>query len=397
MPDGFGRHMLAEWALDPSVTYLNHGTVGAPPRRVLDAQQKLRDEIEKQPSRFLLRELVTIGVAKTPPERPLLRVAADQVAEFLGVGGNDLVFVDNATSGVNAVLRSFDFREGDELLIPNHAYGAVRNAAEYAVRVHGARIQTVEFPEPVRSLDSIIEAIDAAITPKTRLIVVDHITADSALVMPVAEIASQCRKRGVAVLVDGAHAPGAIPLNIADLGVDWYAGNLHKWAWSPRSSGILWTNPSRQSSLHHNVISWGLDQGLAAEFDWPGTRDPTPHLCAPVAIAYMRELGLEKVQRYNHELAWHGGREMARAWNAKLDVPEEMIGTMISVAVPESLGSTQDDALAFRETLLFEHNIEVHMYSWKGRMYVRISAQIYNDMNDVEKLINVTVAELKKS
>jgi isopenicillin-N epimerase len=392
MPDGFGRHMLAEWALDPSVTYLNHGTVGAPPKRVLDAQQKLRDEIERQPSRFLLRDLVAIGVARTPPERPLLRIAADKVAEFLGVSGKDLVFVDNATTGVNAVLRSFDFREGDELLIPNHAYGAVKNAAEYAVRVLGARVQTVEFPEPVRSPKNIVEAIDAAITPKTRVVVVDHITADSALVLPVVEIASRCRKRGVAVLVDGAHAPGAIPLNISELGVDWYAGNLHKWAWSPRSSGILWSNPSRQSSLHHNVISWGLDQGITAEFDWPGTRDPTPHLCAPAAIAYMRELGLEKVQRYNHELAWNGGHEMARAWNAKIDAPEEMIGTMISVALPEKLGSTQEDALAFREMLLFDHNIEVHMYSWKGRIYVRISAQIYNDINDVEKLIRAVAA-----
>src|SRR5262245_24741109 len=382
-PVRFGREMLAEWPLDPSITYLNHGTVGSPPRRVLAAQQNLRDEIEKQPSRFLLRDLMAAGVGKQPAERPLMRVAAEEIAGFLGVKGKDLVFVDNATSGVNAVLRSFDFREDDELVIPNHAYGAVRNAAEYAVRVHGSRIQTVDFPEPVRSQESIVEAIDAAITPKTRIVVVDRITGASAWVMRVAEIASRCRRRGVAVLVDGAHAPGAIPLNIAELGVDWYAGNLHKWAWSPRSSGIVWTNPSRQASLHHNVISWGLDQGITAEFDWPGPRDPTPHLCAPVAIAYMRELGLEKVQRYNHELAWKGGHEMARAWRAKLDVPEQMIGTMISVAVPEKLGSTPDDALVFREMLLFEHNIEVHMYSWKGRMYVRISAQIYNDLNDV--------------
>src|SRR5262245_10148071 len=227
MPDGFGRHMLAEWALDPSVTYLNHGTVGAPPRRVLDAQQKLRDEIEKQPSRFLLRELATECVGTAPPEQPLLRVAADAVAEFLGVGGKDLVFVDNATSAVNAVLRSFEFREGDEVVIPDHAYGAVRNAAEYAVRVHGAHVRTVEFPEPVRLPESIIEAIDAVITSKTRIVVIDHVTADSALLLPVAEIALRCRKRGVAVLVDGAHAPGAIPVDISALGVDWYAGNLH--------------------------------------------------------------------------------------------------------------------------------------------------------------------------
>jgi len=392
MNDRFGRHMLTEWMLDPSVTYLNHGTVGAPPRRVLDAQQKLREEIEKQPSRFLLRDLAGIGVAKTPPEHPHLRVAADNVAEFVGVNGKDLVFVDNATSGVNAVLRSFDFREGDEIVVPNHAYGAVRHAAEYAVRIRGARLRTVEFPEPVRSPRSVIAAIDEAITPKTRIVLVDHVTADSALLLPVAEIAARCRKRGVAVLVDGAHAPGAIPLDIAALGVDWYAGNLHKWAWAPRSSGILWTNPSHQASLHHTVISWGLDQGIAAEFDWPGTRDPTPHLCAPVGIAYMRKLGLEKVHRYNHELAWQGGREMAKRWNSKLDAPEEMIGTMISVAVPEKLGASHEDSLALRETLLFEHNIEVHMYAWKERVFARISAQIYNDMDDVERLIRA-VAE----
>ena len=202
MADGFGRHMLAEWTLDPSVMYLNHGTVGAPPRRVLDAQQKLREEIEKQPSRFLLRELAVEGVGKAPPERPRLRVAANEVAEFLGVRGDDLVFIDNATSGVNAVLRSFDFREGDEVVVPNHAYGAVRKAAEYAVRTHGARVHTAEFPEPVRSPKDVIKAIDEAITSKTRMVLIDHITADSALLLPIAEIASRCKKRGVAVLVD---------------------------------------------------------------------------------------------------------------------------------------------------------------------------------------------------
>src|SRR5207244_2259061 len=150
--------------------------------------------IERQPSRFLLRELVSAGVARVPPERPRLRIAADDVAEFLGVSGKDLAFVDNATSGVNAVLRSFDFREGDEVVIPNHAYGAVRNAAEYAVRIHGARLHTVEFPEPVRLAGSVVEFIDAAITPKTRMVLIDHITADSALLLPIVEIAARCRK-----------------------------------------------------------------------------------------------------------------------------------------------------------------------------------------------------------
>jgi len=394
VPVRFGREMLSEWPLDPSITYLNHGTVGSPPRRVLTVQQALRDEIEKQPSRFLLRELMAAGVGKQPAERPLLRIAAEEIAGFLGVRGKDLVFVDNATSGVNAVLRSLDFREGDELLIPNHAYGAIRNAAEYAVRIRGARLSTVEFPEPVQSPKDVVGSIEAAINPRTRVLLVDHITADSALVMPVAEIAAICRKRGVAVLVDGAHGPGAIPVDISALGVDWYSGNLHKWAWSPRSSGVLWANPDQQTSLHHTVISWGLDQGIIPEFDWPGTRDPTPHLCAPAGIAYMRELGIEAVQRYNHELAWNAGREMAGRFKSKVHASEEMIGTMISVALPETLGSSPEDAATLREALLFEDRIEVHMYSWKERVYLRISAQIYNEMADVERLIRAVEARM---
>ena len=386
-PVQFGRAMLAQWALDPAITYLNHGTVGAPPRRVLDAQQKLRTEIEKQPSRFLLRELTATGVGKSPPEQPRLRVAADKIAHFLGVDGKDLVFVDNATSGANAVLRSFDFREGDEVLILDHAYGAIRNAAEYAVRARGASLRTVELPDPVRSQESVIEAIEAGINSKTRLALIDHITADSALVLPISEIAARCNRHGVAVLVDGAHVPGAIRLDISLLGVDWYTGNLHKWAWSPRSSGVLWTNPARQASLHHTVISWGLDQGITQEFDWPGTRDPTPHLCAPEGIAYMLELGVDSVQRYNHELAWNAGQELGAHWNSSIVAPKEMIGTMVSLPLPGRLGSTHEDAAALRHALLFEHDIEVHLFAFNHRLYLRVSAQIYNDMNDIERLI----------
>src|SRR5207237_5242267 len=155
--------------------------------------------------------------------------------------------------------------------------------------------------------------------------------------------------------------PGALPVDIPSLGVDWYAGNLHKWAWSPRSSGVLWTAPERQASLHHTVISWGLDQGMIEEFDWPGTRDPTPHLAASAGIAFMRELGVKKVQDYNHDLACNAGREMAAHWKSRVVCPEEMIGPMIAVPLPESLGSTRDDAISLRDALLFQYTIEVHV------------------------------------
>ncbi len=382
----FGHPMLREWAFEPGLTYLNHGTVGATPRRVLAAQQALRDEIERQPSRFLLRELTSVRVGRPTGEVPRMRRAADAVARFLGARGDDLVFVDNITTGANAVLRSFPLEEGDEILITNLGYGGVTAAARFAAREKGAVVRTAEIPFPLASPEAAISAVEAAITPRTRLAVVDHITAESALVLPLAEIARRCHARGVAVLGDGAHAPGAVPVDIPSLGVDWYAANLHKWGWVPRSSGILWAAPERQPGLHPMVISWGLDQGFSAEFDLPGTRDPSPHLAAPAAFAFMAQLGVEAVQRYNHELAWSGARLLAERWGSPFETPEAMIGTMATVAVPESLGGSRDHAAALRDALLFQEGIEVQAHAWNGRLYTRISAQIYNQLSDYEKL-----------
>ena len=241
----FGHRMLEQWALDPEVTYLNHGTVGATPRRVLAAQQALRDEMERQPSRFMLRELVGhIGVVPQAPTR--MRGAAATVAGFLGAAADDVVFVDNATAGANAVLRSLELNAGDEILVTDHGYGAVTHASHYAARRAGATVRAVELPFPVAEPMQIANTIDAAIGPATRLLIVDHVTSGSALVLPVADMAARCRARGVAVLVDGAHAPGALDLDIGALGADWYTANLHKWAWAPRSCGILWASPERQ-------------------------------------------------------------------------------------------------------------------------------------------------------
>ncbi len=379
--------MQEYWALDPSVIYLNHGTVGAPPRCVLEAQQKLRDEIERQPSHFLLRELAGIRLGAGGGSPPRLRAAADKVAHFLGAEGKDLVFVDNATTGINAVLRSFGFREGDEILVFDHAYGAIRNAIESAAKIRGASVKVVEFPEAL-SKETLIESVQRSIGPRTRLAVFDHITADSALVLPLREIAEACRRHGIAVLADGAHAPGAVAVNIPELGVDWYTGNLHKWAWSPRSSGLLWTASERQAELHNPVVSWGVNQGMTQEFDWPGTRDPTPHLAAPAGIEFMEKLGVEGVQRYNHDLACTAGREMALHWKTQLLGPESMIGTMVTVPLPERYGSTRDEAIRLRDALLFHRGIEVHLSAWKNRVRVRVSAQIYNEMSDIEKLID---------
>ena len=382
----FGRAVRAEWPLDPTITYLNHGTVGVTPRRVLAAQQQIRDEIERQPSRFLLRELTSISVGPPGGEPPRMRQAAAAVAAHVGADPDDLVFVDNATTGANAVLRSFPLGPGDEILVTDLGYGGVTQAALFAARQQGAVVRTAVMPSPIHSPEQVLEAFAGAIGPRTRLAIADHITSQSALILPLREIAAECRTRGVAILADGAHAPGAIPLDIPSLGVDYYVANLHKWMWVPRSSGILWAAPERKTGLHPAVISWGLDQGYTAEFDLPGTRDPSPHLAAPAAIRVMEEFGGAAVREYNHALALDGARLLAERWRTEFVTPDSMIGTMATVALPESAGGTPADATRLRHRLLLEDRIEVQVHAYRNRLHARISGQIYNDLEDIRRL-----------
>jgi isopenicillin-N epimerase len=383
----FGRQFLTEFPLDPTITYLNHGTVGVTPRRVLAVQQALRDEMERQPSRFLLRELTAPSTSVGLPraETPRLRIAAEAVATFFGARGDDLVFVDNTTTGANAVLRSFPFSAGDEVLVTDLAYGGVVNAARYAAREKGATVRTVTVPFPFRA-DAIADAIVEAAGPRTVLAIIDHIAAESAIVMPLADIAARLAGRGVAVLADGAHAPGAIPVDIPSLGVDWYVGNLHKWMWTPRSSGILWAAPARQAQVQPTVISWGLDTDFATSFDLPGTRDPSPHLAAPAAIDLFEEWGTSAIQAYNHGLALEAARHVSARWDTAFDTPDALIGTMATVTLPASLGSTREDAQRLRDALLFEDGLEIPVHAYRGQLRARISAQVYNDMEDIERL-----------
>lgn len=388
----FGPALRDEWLLDPAVTYLNHGTVGATPRRVLAHQRAIADEIERQPARFMLRELAdTKGTATTPPR---LRVAAAALAKFVGVDSADLVFVDNITTGANAVLRSFPFRPGDEIAVTNLGYGGVTNAASYMARTVGGTLRTIELPQPGAQPHEFVDAIASGLGANTRLLIIDHISPQAAVIQPVAEIAAVCHERGVLVLVDGAHAPGNIPVDIAALGADWYVANLHKWAWAPRSSGILWSAKQHQSYLHPTVISWGLDHGIAAEFDLLGTRDPTAHLSAPFAVELLNEFGgndgIAAIYRYNHDLAWWSGQYLADRWGTAFSTPEEMIGAMVNIRLPESLGTTADDAERLRAALE-DAGIEIPVYAGASQLNLRVSAQIYCDRADIEQLADAVV------
>jgi isopenicillin-N epimerase len=392
----FGAGMRAEFPLDPRVTYLNHGTVGVTPNRVLAAQRAIRDEIERRPSQFLLRDIFRFaGVPRSEPTR--LRQAAAEVATFLGARGDDLAFVDNATTGANAVLRSLPLAPGDEIVVTSHTYGAVGRAAAFIARERQAVVRTVQVPYPEYSPAKLMAVLTEALTERTRLALLDHISSESAVLFPTADLVAACKKRGVPVLVDGAHAPGAVPVDIPSLGADWYTANLHKWAHAPRSCGILWAHPSRQADLHPPVISWGCGQGFLAEFDWVGTRDVSPWLAAPAGIAFLHELGFDAQRRANHDLAWSAATMLAERWKTTLPVKESDVGTMVTLPVPASLGSDGEAALRVRDALLFEDQIEVQVHAAHGRVWVRISAQVYNTPDEYTRLGDAVARRAKLS
>jgi isopenicillin-N epimerase len=380
-----GREMLGEWMLDPDVTYLNHGTVGAVPCVVLAAQQAIRDRIERRPSQMLLRHVSHLADPAAPGQTDM-RVAASGVATRLGGRGDDLAFVDNATAGLNIVLRAIAFQPGDQILLTDHAYPTTALLADVVARQTSAAVRRVTVPYPRFDPAELIERFRQAITPETRVAIVEHVTSESALILPLAEIAACCREHGVLVLADGAHAPGMLALDLDTLGVDWYAGNLHKWAYAPRSCGILWARRDRQSTLHPPLVSWGFGQGFPAEFDWVGTRDCSPWLAAPAAFDFMERLGVEDVRRYNHALAWKAAVHLTDLWGTPLERSESSVGSMATIPLPESLGATGEEAARLRTALLVEDAIEAQVNARHDRLWLRVSAQIYNDWSDIERL-----------
>ncbi len=381
----FGRALLPLWPLDPAATYLNHGTVGVTPLKVMDVQRRWRDRIERHPSRFMLRDLWTF--TGTTPGQTLMRKAAADIAAFVGADPADLVFVDNTTAGVNAVVRSMPLAAGDEIVITDHAYGGIVTAIGYAAQRAGATVKTVTMPYPAFTDAECLTRIADAITPRTRLVIVDHISAESALIFPVADIVRHCHDKGVPVLVDGAHVPGQIGLDIASLGADIYIANLHKWAMAPRSSAFLVASAECQAWLHPPVISWGYGTGYTQEFDWVGTRDPSPWLAAPAGVTFLLDLGFADSRQYCHGLAWRAAQRLTEAWGTPLEMGESHVGSMVTVMTPERCGTTKPEAQALRDRLLFEHNIEVQVHARAGRVWVRLCAQAYNDDEDVERLV----------
>jgi len=370
--EGFSRE---EWLLDPEVAFLNHGSFGATPRAVLAEQERWRALMERHPTHFMSEELP-----------PALRAAAARLAVFVGARAEDLVFVENATAGCNAVLRSLSFAPDDEILVTDHGYPAVRKAAEYVASRTGARVVEASVPFPIEDAAQVVTAVAARLGPRTRLAIFDHITSPTAIIFPMRELIKLCRTAGVPVLIDGAHAPGMLPLDVPSLGADWYTGNCHKWLMAPRGSAFLWVAPERQADTHPLVISHGFGQGFTAEFDWVGTRDPSAWLSVPAAIDFHERLGGARLRERNAELAREQATLLASAWNAERGAPDALTGSMAAVRLPLNGAATPERALELRRALFDAHRIEAPVTAFAGALWVRISAHAYNRPEDYARL-----------
>ncbi len=369
-----GAAIRGEFLLDPGFLTVNHGSFGATPRLVLAAQDEWRRRMEQQPTRFMQR---------LPA---MLRHAAARLAGFVGAEARDIAFVDNATTGCNAVLRSLTFAPGDEILMLDHGYGAVRNAARHVAAQAGARLVEAATPFPHPEADAIVAAFAACLTPRTRLAVVDHVTSPSALVLPLEQMIAACRKAGVPVLVDGAHGPGQLDLDLAALGADWYAGNCHKWLMAPKGCGFLWARRDRQEGLHPVTISHGYGQGFTSEFDWTGTRDPSSYLAVETALDLHEAWGGARLRRRNAELARDGARRLAERLGTECGADERLHGAMWLVRVPLPGPATPEGAQGLRRTLIDQFQTDVPINALAGAFWARISAGPYNELADYELL-----------
>jgi isopenicillin-N epimerase len=377
------------WMLDPEVTYLNHGSFGACPKAVLKTQSLLRTRMEREPILFLDRQL----------EERLDKVRRE-LSRFVGADPDEIVFVPNATTGVNTVLRSLTFAAGDEMLVSDHEYNACRNALNFHAESKGARVAVVKIPFPVSSPDEVLGAVLERVTDKTRFALFDHVTSPTGMILPIERIVGALAERGIETLVDGAHAPGMVPLDLHGIGASYYTGNCHKWLCAPKGAGFLYVRRELQPAVRPLVISHGANSRrtdrprFLQEFDWTGTQDFSAWLCVQESIRLLGSIlpgGWQELMRRNHEMAISARKILCRALGVEPPCPEEMIGSMASVPLPAGIKpapSMEARIDPLQDELYFKERIEVPVVPWPAypSRLIRVSAQMYNSLDQYEKL-----------
>ncbi|APZ96093.1 aminotransferase class V-fold PLP-dependent enzyme [Fuerstiella marisgermanici] len=374
------------WNLDPSTTYLNHGSFGPSPIAVRKAREEWSARLERQPMRFFCQDM-----------EAELHVAAEHLAKFLHTKAARLALVDNATVAMNIVAESVDLKPGDEVLLTDHEYGAVRNIWNHKSQQTGAKIITAQLPFPLDD-EGIVTALENAISDNTKMIVISHVTSPTAAILPVKAICQLAKRYGILTAIDGPHAIAMLDVHLDDIGCDYYCASCHKWLCAPFGSGFLWAHPKHHGKIRCPITSWG---GSIAgrpscwqdRINWLGTRDPAPLLSIPAAIEFFSELGLDTFRQHAHKLICHARRELLAmdGIGPFCTSTEADVVSMCAVELPQPAdwkpgyhGHPDPLQLELRD----EHGIELPVAAWNGRRFLRVSAHLYNSQEDIDKLLN---------
>ena len=385
----YSKH-IEHWSLDRDMVFLNHGSFGATPTKILEKQQSYIQQMEAEPVRYMVREL-----------EPMWWEAKSKVAEFIGAKASNLVFVKNATMGVNTILHSLEFEPDDEILTSNHIYGACLNTLQQYAKYKKFKIVIAAVPFPFENEEQIIEALVNCISTKTKLLLIDHITSATGTIFPIEKIIQIFESKGIEVLVDGAHAPGMLPLNLENLGASYYVGNCHKWICSPKGSAILYVRKDKQIKInplqfsHIHDRKRGSLEDWSAQFFWPGTDDISAYLCVPDAIDYMQSImgSWDELRQTNKKMIIEGRNLLSRTLGTTLPVPEKNIGFISNILIGSGNLPVHffNNIHPIQEQLFQEYKIEVPVFVFnrdEPRLWIRISAQAYNSISQYEYLSN---------
>ncbi len=386
--DDHWRRWRDEWSIRADTTYLNHGSFGPTPRAVRDCQLAWQQRMTSQPMDFFVRQF-----------EPAWLESRSHLARFVGTAPDNLVFVENSTAGMNVVAATVPLRAGDEVLLTNHEYGAVQRIWRRACQMAGAAEPvTATLPINFETAEQVVDAIFSSATDHTRLVVVSHITSPTAIILPVQEICEEARRRGIAVCIDGPHAPAQVPIVLDQLPCDFYTASLHKWLSAPLGSGFLFVAPHWQDRVRTPVLSWGRvaptkPTAWWEEFVWTGTRDSSAYLAAPAAIELLDRVGPARFRARTHSLARYARQRLVELVGIEPHVPdsEKWYGSMASVQLPPG------DARALQTDLWQKHRIEVPVVDHNGERSIRVSCHLYNDRNDIDRLVDALAGLLRNS
>lgn len=381
----YGKDLMKKWYIDNTITCLNHGSFGAAPKCVVEKGHEIEQKIESHTMKFFLEDYPI-----------MLKKALSNISNFLNSPTENTVFVENATAGVGTVLRSIvpNLKKGDKILITNHIYPAVEYTLDYLSKIFDFDLVKINIPFPLESQEQVIDKIKNNLSEKVKIALFDHITSATGLVFPVKEICKICKENDVISIVDGAHAPGMLDLNIMDLDCDFYIGNCHKWLFTQKGCAVLYINSKFVEQIHPLNISNFYGQGLQNEFAWTATRNVAPWLSSIEALKFYESLGGAELRKHNYQLLLNGGELIRKELNTNKLAPEDMLGSILTCELPEKFKYQNNDTIKLWKHFLDVYGIETMFVNFENKLYFRISAQAYNEIEDYERLCEALLKEL---